>query len=164
MNASCQASMPLTRGLIYGAAAELLRQSGHDKAEEPLCVLSVKNLGLDRVFEVDLCFFPEERNPINRMNRHKNKFWKWNEHFDSPLSIPDRTRTCDKRFRKPLLYPTELRGYFWFAVWAVHFLSLIAPVPSVGSVPYLLATNSLAIWISSMNDQSTHSIPCKTIV
>src|SRR6266851_5902027 len=24
--------------------------------------------------------------------------------------VPDRTRTCDPRFRKPMLYPTELRG------------------------------------------------------
>src|SRR5204863_345180 len=24
--------------------------------------------------------------------------------------VPDRTRTCDPRFRKPMLYPAELRG------------------------------------------------------
>ena len=26
------------------------------------------------------------------------------------INIPDRIRTCDLRFRKPSLYPTELRG------------------------------------------------------
>src|SRR5207253_6713847 len=25
--------------------------------------------------------------------------------------VPDRTRTCDPRFRKPMLYPAELRGH-----------------------------------------------------
>lgn len=28
-------------------------------------------------------------------------------------STPDRTRTCDLRFRKPTLYPPELRGRLW---------------------------------------------------
>jgi hypothetical protein len=27
------------------------------------------------------------------------------------LSTPCRNRTCDTRFRKPVLYPTELRGH-----------------------------------------------------
>src|SRR4051812_27000961 len=31
----------------------------------------------------------------------------------SPLSgVPGKTRTCDPRFRKPMLYPAELRGLF----------------------------------------------------
>ena len=28
---------------------------------------------------------------------------------------PGMIRTCDKRFRKPLLYPSELRGHDW--IW-----------------------------------------------
>ena len=28
------------------------------------------------------------------------------------IGAPDTNRTCDPRFRKPLLYPTELRGPF----------------------------------------------------
>ncbi len=30
---------------------------------------------------------------------------------------PDRTRTCDTRFRKPLLYPLSYRGISQAAVW-----------------------------------------------
>ncbi len=29
---------------------------------------------------------------------------------EAQLSTPDRIRTCDPRIRRPLLYPTELRG------------------------------------------------------
>ena len=29
---------------------------------------------------------------------------------DAPPGAPDRSRTCDQRFRKPLLYPSELQG------------------------------------------------------
>ena len=36
--------------------------------------------------------------------------WKRNRHQAGSASTPDRIRTCDLRFRKPLLYPTELRG------------------------------------------------------
>src|ERR1700680_2900402 len=35
--------------------------------------------------------------------------------FLRPISrggVPDRTRTCDPRFRKPMLYPAELRGRY----------------------------------------------------
>ena len=31
--------------------------------------------------------------------------------FDSSRTTPDRTRTCDLRFRKPMLYPAELRAH-----------------------------------------------------
>ena len=36
---------------------------------------------------------------------------------------PDRTRTCDLRFRKPLLYPAELRDRFEEAILIVRFES-----------------------------------------
>ena len=32
---------------------------------------------------------------------------------------PGMIRTCDKRFRKPLLYPSELRGHDRFSGWGV---------------------------------------------
>ena len=45
-------------------------------------------------------------------------------------STPDRTRTCDLRFRKPTLYPPELRG----RVLSVHFDRLILTVsPPIAS-------------------------------
>jgi hypothetical protein len=39
------------------------------------------------------------------MPQHKFLFLKEN------YGTPCRNRTCDTRFRKPVLYPTELRGH-----------------------------------------------------
>jgi aryl sulfotransferase len=36
-------------------------------------------------------------------------------HFER-LGVPGRTRTCDPRFRKPMLYPAELRGHNYFSM------------------------------------------------
>jgi hypothetical protein len=39
------------------------------------------------------------------------------------VTTPDRIRTCDLRFRKPTLYPSELRAqhYFRFMMARPHF-------------------------------------------
>jgi hypothetical protein len=42
---------------------------------------------------------------------------------------PDRTRTCDLRFRKPLLYPAELRD----PVWGISFSEGECIAPSAGA-------------------------------
>ena len=34
---------------------------------------------------------------------------------DMIYCTPDRIRTCDLRFRKPLLYPAELQGQIWYS-------------------------------------------------
>ncbi len=46
--------------------------------------------------------------------RIRNATLIWAQSTDSPerIGVPDRTRTCDPRFRKPMLYPAELRGLF----------------------------------------------------
>src|SRR3954454_13751035 len=45
----------------------------------------------------------------------------------SPLSgVPGKTRTCDPRFRKPMLYPAELRGLSNLAFISVQFGPLLA--------------------------------------
>src|SRR3954454_15975624 len=40
--------------------------------------------------------------------------------------VPGRTRTCDPRFRKPMLYPAELRGLSNLAFISVQFGPLLA--------------------------------------
>jgi hypothetical protein len=40
---------------------------------------------------------------------------------------PDRTRTCDLRFRKPLLYPAELRDHQGFFCSRAAFATILLP-------------------------------------
>jgi hypothetical protein len=41
---------------------------------------------------------------------------KENQSEQTETGGPDRTRTCDLRFRKPLLYPAELRDLLDFSI------------------------------------------------
>ena len=53
-----------------------------------------------------------------------NRFWRASEGLQPPeiIGTPGTIRTCDLRFRKPLLYPAELReqggGYSMVRLWA----------------------------------------------
>jgi hypothetical protein len=53
-----------------------------------------------------------EFRPFSRETRQLRgvREYRRDGHNAHPVCTPDRIRTCDLRFRKPLLYPPELRG------------------------------------------------------
>ena len=60
--------------------------------------------------------------------------------------VPGRTRTCDPRLRRPMLYPTELRARSWNGSVFVHTLALNAGshrlVGAAGFEPATLCSQS----------------------
>src|ERR1700757_1217700 len=72
------------------------------------------------------------------MRLGKSKKRKLDQSHDVRVGGPDRTRTCDLRFRKPLLYPAELRDQFangrlWERFQRTESFSPIAQIAMAGS-------------------------------
>ena len=60
---------------------------------------------------------------------------------------PDRIRTCDLRFRKPLLYPTELREHVKLRIWVLPLCNRGETLLSLGPLVKNWAFSSITLVI-----------------
>ncbi len=62
------------------------------------------------LFCLTRCTYATETDASAQLEPGAQAYWHRIVHFILPPHIPGRIRTADLRFRKPVLYPAELRG------------------------------------------------------
>lgn len=93
--------------------------------------VSIRPLPMQFVGEAPDGFPSPIRRRTNSQRTRKSSFLA----IHDTASTRDRIRTCDLRFRKPPLYPTELRGHAGTTVWGpTPLLKSDAAPPAAGSV------------------------------
>ena len=80
------------------------------------------------------------------------------------FGAPGRTRTCDPRLRRPLLYPTELRAPIWVHLKMTVRYQRVAPVRFVRVLNAPLFFESTAVrigayWSGSRDSNPRHPAP-----
>lgn len=75
--------------------------------------------------------------------------------------VPERIRTSDLQFRKPLLYPAELRGHISLVAWQKHSADA-SPTFLLYAPDYFLA-NPAAIFAAYCNTITPHATTTKNI-